>query len=107
MNDVRIQIKLKSKEVISGRWEERYPDYYTCWATPMELYGKELYEAINIKYENVLVFKVRYCNKIKDMRKTQKNHFIIILDGVEYTVYQIDFKANAKDYAYIKARMVI
>ena len=30
MNDVRIQIKLKSKEVISGRWEERYPDYYTC-----------------------------------------------------------------------------
>lgn len=107
MSDVRIQIKLKTKEVINGRWEEKYQDYYKCWATPIELYGKELYEAINLKYENVLVFKVRYCNKIKDMRKTQKKHFVIVLDGVGYTVYQVDFKANAKDYAYIKSRMVV
>lgn len=104
--DVRIQIKTKSKEVINGRWEETLQDYYQCWATPMELYGKELYEAINIKYENVVVFKVRYCNKIKEMRKTKKESFVILLDGEEYTVYHVDFKANSKNWVYIKAKMV-
>lgn len=105
--DVRIQIKLKNKQVASGRWEDTLQDYYECWATPMELYGKELYEAINIKYDNTIVFKVRHCNKIKDMRKIIKESFIIIFEGVEYTVYQVDFKANNKDYVYIKAKLVI
>lgn len=107
MNNVRIQIKLKSKKVINGRWEETLQDYYDCWATPMELYGKELYEAISIKYENVLVFKVRYCNKIKEMRKTDKETYSVFYDGVEYSVYQVDFKANSKEWVHIKAKMVI
>lgn len=105
--DVKIQIKEKVKKIIDGRWNETLEEYYKCWATPMELYGKELYEAINIKYENVAVFKVRYCLKIKSMRTTDKNKFIIVYEGVEYQVYQVDFKANAKDYVYIKAKMVI
>lgn len=104
--DVRIKIKLKDKQIVNGRREESLQDYYDCWATPMELYGKELYEAINIKYENVVVFKVRYCNKIKEMRKTKKESFVILLDGAEYTVYHVDFKANSKNWVYIKAKMV-
>lgn len=103
----RISIKLKSKKVDNGRWEESLEDYYKCWCKSLELYGNELYEAQNIKYENVLVFKVRYCNKIKNMRTTDKNKFIVVFDSIEYQVYQIDFKANAKDYVYIKAKMVI
>ena len=105
--DSRISIKKKVKVIVNGRWEESFEDYYNCWCTPMELYGKELYEAQNIKYENVLVFKIRYCNKVKEMRTTDKNKFIIVYDGVEYQVYQIDFKSNTKDYVYIKAKMVI
>ncbi|SCJ09595.1 phage head closure protein [Clostridium disporicum] len=105
--DSRISIKKKDKVIVDGRWVESFVDYYNCWCTPMELYGKELYEAQNIKYENVLAFKVRYCNKIKTMRTTDKNKFIVIYDGVEYQVYQVDFKSNSKDYVYIKAKMVI
>lgn len=105
--DSRISIKNKVKSIVNGRWEEILEDYYNCWCTPMELYGKELYESQNTKYENVLVFKVRYCNKIKQMRTTDKNKFIVVYDGVEYSVYQVDFKANSKDYVYIKAKMVI
>ena len=41
------------------------------------------------------------------MRTTDKNKFIVIYDGVEYQVYQVDFKSNSKDYVYIKAKMVI
>lgn len=105
--DSRVSIKKKVKFIVNGRWEEALEDYYNCWCTPMELYGKELYESQNIKYENVLVFKVRYCNKIKQMRTTDKNKFIVVYDGVEYSVYQVDFKANSKEYVYIKAKMVI
>lgn len=105
--DSRISIKKKVKNIVNGRWEESFEDYYNCWCTPMELYGKELYEAQNIKYENVLVFKVKYCNKVKDMRTTDKNKFIVIYDGAKYEVYQVDFKSNTKDYVYIKANMVI
>lgn len=105
--DSRISVKKKVKVIVSGRWEESFEEYYNCWCTPMELYGNELYEAQNIKYENVLVFKVRYCNKVKDMRTTDKNKFIVVHDGVEYQVYQVDFKSNTKDYVYIKAKMVI
>lgn len=105
--DSRIEIKRKSKIVVNGRWEDTLENYYNCWCAPMELYGQELYEATNIKYENVLVFKVRYCNKIKDMRTTNKSDFIVIFDNTEYEVYQVDFKANSKDYVYIKAKMVI
>lgn len=105
--DSRISIKKKVKNIVNGRWEESFEDYYNCWCTPMELYGKELYEAQNIKYENVLVFKVKYCNKVKDMRTTDKNKFIVFYDGVQYQVYQVDFKSNTKDYVFIKANMVI
>lgn len=103
----RISIKKKNKSIVNGRWQETPDDYYKCWCEPLELYGKELYESQNIKYENVLVFKVRYCNKIKEMRTTDKNKFIVVFDNTEYQVYQVDFKANSKDYAYIKAKMVI
>lgn len=105
--DSRISIKKKVKNIVNGRWEESFEDYYNCWCTPMELYGKELYEAQDIKYENVLVFKVKYCNKVKDMRTTDKNKFIVVYDGVQYQVYQVDFKSNTKDYVFIKANMVI
>lgn len=105
--DIRIKIKKKHKEIVAGRWEETLKPYYECWCTPLELWGKELYEAINIKYENILVFKVRYCNKVKDMRKSNKSDFIVTCDGVDYDVYQVDFKTNSKEWVYIKAKMVI
>lgn len=103
----RISIKKKVKAVVNGRWEETFEEYYSCWCEPLELYGQELYAAQNINYENVLVFKVRYCNKVETMRYTDKNKFIVIHKGVEYQVYYVDFKKNSKDYVYIKAKMVI
>lgn len=103
----RISIKEKVKEIQSGRWEERLIDYYECWCTPLELYGKELYEAQNIKYENILVFKVRYCEKIKGMRKTDKKKFVIVFEEAEYEVFQVDFKGNSKNFVFIKSKMVI
>lgn len=105
--DSRIIIKKRNKKVVEGKWQEEIVPYYECWCTPIELYGKELYESQNIQYENVLVFKVRYCNKIKAMRTTDKNRFVVIFEDAEFQVFHVDFKANAKDYVYIKTKMVI
>lgn len=103
--DARIEIKKKNRTVIKGRSDEVLEDYYTCWCTPKELYGKELYEAINIKLENVLVFEVRYCEKIRAMRKEAKK-FIVIFDEQQFEVYYVDFKANSRDKVIIKANGV-
>lgn len=105
--DSRINIKKRIKSVVNGRWEDTTEEYYSCWCIPMELYGKELFESQSIKYENVLVFKVRYCKKIKDMRTTDKNKFIVTFEDAEYQVFNVDFKGNSKDYVYIKAKMVV
>ena len=40
--DSRISIKKKDKVIVDGRWVESFVDYYNCWCTPMELYGKVL-----------------------------------------------------------------
>lgn len=105
--DSRICVKKKDKQIVAGRYKEVEENYYSCWCSISQLYGQELYAAENIQYQNVLVFKVRYCNKIKAMRTTDKNKFTVIYDNVAYQVYQVDFKANTKDYVYIKAKMVI
>lgn len=107
MRCTRIEIYINESIIENGRRTDNRNLYYTCWATPLELYGKELYEAINIKYDNTIVFKARYCQKIKEMRKTNKRNYIVIFEGSEYDVYQVDFKANSKDFVYIKAKLVI
>ncbi|MGL4761877.1 MAG: phage head closure protein [Sarcina sp.] len=105
--NTRIEIKIRSSEIVDGRWQESTKLYYKCWCAPLEVYGKELYEAINNKHENALTFKVRYCNKIKNMRKTLKEKYLVVFEGVEYDIFYIDFKGNSKDWVYLKAKMVI
>lgn len=100
--NARVEIKKKTKTIVSGRAIEDLEDYYKCWCTPKELYGKELYEAINTKLESVLTFEVRYCEKIKAMRKEAKK-FVVIFDEQQFEVYHVDFKANSKDKVIIKA----
>lgn len=102
----KIEIKKKIKKVVGGRPTEELEDYFNCWCNPKELYGKELYEAINIKLNSVLVFEVRYCDKIKSMRKDAKK-FVVIFEEQQFDVYYIDFKNNSKDIVLIKANGVL
>lgn len=104
--DARIEIIKKESETVGGRPGFTETSYYICWATPLDLYGNELYSAQSIGYKNTINFKVRYCNKIKEMRKDARK-FIVRYDGLDYDIYSIDFKGNAKDFVYIKANAVI
>ena len=105
----KIMIKRKFKKITNGRQEEITEDYFYCWCNPKDLYGKELYEAINVKFQNALSFELRYCEKIRLMREEMVNkqaRFTIEFDGCSYEVYYIDFKNNSKDTVTIKANGV-
>lgn len=107
--NTKINIKKCVKTVINGRQDESLEDYFTCWCNPKELYGKELYEAINMKVTNGLVFEVRYCEKIRAMREEivkKKARFTIEFDGCTYDIYYMDFKNNSRDIVLIKANGV-
>lgn len=107
--NTKIMIKRKFKKITNGRQEEIIEDYFYCWCNPKDLYGKELYEAINVKFQNALSFELRYCEKIRLMREEIVNkqaRFTIEFDGCSYEVYYIDFKNNSKDIVSIKANGV-
>lgn len=106
--DRKIKILKKTVEKINGREKEGVPaEYYSCWCTPLDLYGEEFYLAENNGYKNVLKFKVRFCSKIADMsKKMDSRNFLISYDNKLYEVYSIDFLGNSRDYVIIKANRV-
>ena len=106
--DRKIKILKKTIKKINGREVEGAADeYYSCWCTPLDLYGQEFYLAENNGYKNVLKFKVRFCSKIADMNKEMDiRNFLISYDDKLYEVYSIDFLGNSRDYVCIKANRV-
>lgn len=106
--DVRIAIKKRLRKIENGREKEDLngEDYYNCWATPIDLYGDELYQALNVKLENVIIFEVKYCNKIKSLRNKLKDYFIEY-EGERYEIYHINYKRNTKEKVLLKAKLII
>lgn len=105
MND-RIEIKKLEESIVKGRRVGNNPlPFYSCWAEVLDLYGKELYEAINIKLENTVIFKIRYCNKLKELRK--KENFIIIWEGRKYEIYYPDFGKYYKKFVILKCKEIL
>lgn len=103
--DVRIKIMKKTEEVIEGRGHEAYEDYHKTWATPIDLYGNEIYEALNAKLENVIIFEVRYCQKIKALQAHCKK-YRIVYEGELYDIYATSFKKNEKTRVLLKANRI-
>lgn len=106
--DVRIAIKKRLKTIENGREKEDLngEDYYNCWATPIDLYGDELYQSMAVKLQNIIIFEVRYCKKIKNIRNDLKNYFIEF-EGDRYEIYHINYKRNTKEKVLLKAKLII
>ena len=58
-------IQKRKKTVEKGRPVETWEDYFKCCCDVKSLYGKELYEALEAKLENVLNFETRFCGKLE------------------------------------------
>lgn len=70
--------------------------------TITNLYGQELYEALDVRLENAIVFEVRYCRRIKEIKVHAKD-FLIEFEGDRYDIYATDFKQNDRQYVQLKA----
>lgn len=104
--DVKIKIlRKRSEEIVEGRGHQEFKEYYNPWATPIDLYGNEIYEALNAKLENVIVFEIKYCKKVKEMQARCKE-FRIEYEGDIYEVYHVSFKKNEKKTVLIKANRI-
>lgn len=102
----KITIKKIENNIVNGRREEsKETTFYSCRADVLDLYGKELYEAINLKLENTIIFKIRYCKLIEALRK--KEDYIVEWNGRKYSIYYVDFMAYKRKYIKIKCNEVL
>lgn len=75
-----------------------------CIAEILDLYGQELYSAMSMDLQNTVIFKVRYCNIMEQLR-TNKNDYKVIYNGVTYNLYQADFGKYPKQYVLLKCNV--
>lgn len=102
----RISIKKIEEKIVNGRRQGKEEiDFHNCYADALDLYGKELYDAINSKLENTAVFKIRYCKKIEELRNKEK--FIVIWKDHKYKIYYPDFLGYKRDYIHLKCNEVL
>ena len=102
MSYARIQIHKRSTRVVDGRNQTELQPYYSCYAETRDLFGQELYSALNIKLENTIVFRVRYCKAIKTIKPHVKE-YAIEYDGEIYDLYAVDFGNNDHTHVFLKA----
>lgn len=98
----RIRIYRRQNSTEAGRRVEKEPKlFYSCWCEVSDLYGNELYKALDIRLENTAVFEVRYCKKVKEIKKRAKE-FFVEYEGDRYDIYATDFRANDKQKVILK-----
>lgn len=100
----KIKITKQIETRVNGKPVLKDIEFYSCWSEVLSLYGKELYEAINVKYENTIQFKVRYCKRLKELLK--KELYKVEYDGNMYKLYQPDFSKYPKKYVLLKCNII-
>lgn len=102
----RIRIYRRRHTVRNGRREEEEAElYYETWCSVGSLYGQELYRALDIRLENTVVFEVRHCRRVEEIRRHLKEYFIEYR-GERYNIYASDARRNDRQYIQLKADRV-
>lgn len=99
----RIKIYKRQYSTENGRQKELAPKlHYKTWCEISSLYGNELYQALDIRLENTIVFEVRYCKAIKQIQQHLKEYFVEY-EGERYNIYAADYRRNDRQYVQLKA----
>lgn len=104
MKKSRIKIMKTEEKRVNGRPVYQDVVFYECWCEILDLVGAELYQAISIKLENTLVFKIRYCKLLEELR--DKKNFSIQWKDSKYSIYDVDFMGYNKKHIKIKCKRV-
>lgn len=82
----RIKVIRKETKVIDGRRQQVSSVFYECWCDVQDLATSEKYTALQTGLENTIVFKVRNCKKIEEIRLNLKE-FYAEYKGAEFKIY--------------------
>lgn len=82
----RVKIIRKRTDVVGGRRQQEETEFYSCWCDVQSLGTNEKYTALQTGLENTIVFKVRNCEKVEEIRLNLKE-FYAIYKGVEFKIY--------------------
>lgn len=72
----RVKIIRVTTEIKAGRKEPTTEVFYECWCDVQSLGTNEKYTALQAGLENTIVFKVRNCKRMKEVRKKMKEFYV-------------------------------
>ena len=103
-NTARIVINKTVETRVNGKPVKSDELFYSCFCEIQQLYGTELYEALNVKLENTMIFKVRYCKLLEQLQ--DKSEYKVIFNGSTYKIYYSDFAKDYKKYVLLKCNLI-
>ena len=99
----RIQVVRKTTEVTGGRRQQVASPFYECWCKVQDLATSEKYTALQTGLENTIVFKVRTCAKVEEIRLNLKE-FYVEYKGTEFKIYNASPMATDNRRVLLKCR---
>lgn len=99
----RIKVIRKTTEVIDGRRRQVPSAFYECWCVVQDLATSEKYTALQTGLENTIVFKVRNCKKVEEIRLNLKE-FYAEYKGTEFKIYNASPMAVDNGHVLLKCR---
>lgn len=99
----RIKIIRKQTDVIGGRRQQDESVFYECWCEVQSLATAEKYTALQTGLENTIVFKVRNCRKMEEIRLNLKE-FYAQYKGAEFKIYDASPMFIDNGYVLLKCR---
>lgn len=99
----RIKIIRKQTDVIGGRRQQDESVFYECWCEVQSLATAEKYTALQTGLENTIVFKVRNCRKMEEIRLNLKE-FYARYKGTEFKIYDASPMFIDNGYVLLKCR---
>lgn len=101
----RVKIIRVNTEIKAGRKEPTTEVFYECWCDVQSLGTNEKYTALQAGLENTIVFKVRNCKRMKEVRKKMKE-FYAEYDGTRFDIYDASPMFTDNGWVLVKCRAV-
>lgn len=105
MKKGKIEIIRKETNVVNGRRQQDETSFYKCWCEVQSLNTVEKYEALQTGLEDTIVFKVRNCRKMEEIRLHLKE-FYAVYKGTEFKIYDAAPMYTDNNRVLLKCRAV-
>lgn len=99
----RISIIKEVSTIENGRRKKEEFQHYSCWCEIKSLSTTEKYTALQAGMENVIVFKVRSCKKVEEIRLELKK-FYAEFKGTKLKIYDASPMVTEPEWTLLRCR---